>query len=189
MITGGFVKGGSKLGKDVYTYSRTPIDTCPGASDFCRSHCYALKIKRYPTAWTKWAINVNEALPPIPAKARLVRIHVGGDFDSVAYIDDWVEALTSRPDVTAWSYTRSWRVPELLPALERLRGLPNMQLFASVDPTITDTTPTGWRVAYVVNDWDSRGYACPEQTGRKDSCQDCGYCFRGQKNDVQFKEH
>jgi len=91
-------------------------------------------------------------VPPIPEECKLLRIHVSGDFDTVAYIHEWARRLIERPDVTAWAYTRSWRVPELLLALEILRTLPNVQLFASMDPSCADLPPQGWRRAWIWRD-------------------------------------
>lgn len=193
-LAGGYVHGGSKVGKHVWTYSRTPIETCPGATAWCKSVCYDVKSLRYPEARNKRAANAeNPAVPAVPAKAKTLRIHIGGDFDSVAYICAWHKRISDRPDVAFWAYTRSWRVSRLLPALEKLRALPNLQLFASVDSTTPETPPAGWRIAHAVPSFEApdkpQGYACPEQTGRKPDCERCAYCFAGKRGDVVFAEH
>jgi hypothetical protein len=115
--------------------------------------------------------------------------------------------------VTAWAYTRSWRVPDLLPDLERLRALPNVQLFASMDQSHTDLPPEGWRRAWIDGDTragqplelrahedgditrnvrtfdDTMSLVCPEETKHKTNCAECRYCFDGQTNDVTFLRH
>lgn len=183
-------KGNTKTGH-VLTYSRTPGDTCPGASDLCARVCYAKRpYKRYPSARAQWDVNASSAdIPFIPAGQQTIRLHVAGDFDTAEYILAWLFTLKARPDVTVWTYTRSWRIPELLPALEKLRGLPNVQMFASVDETIPEAVPDGWRVAFIDGDDRYSGITCPEQTGAKDSCADCGYCFRGKRGNVRFLKH
>jgi hypothetical protein len=191
---GGYVHGGSKVGPHVWTYSRTPVATCPGRSAWCQARCYDLKSLRYSDARSKRAANSDtSSVPAIPANAKWLRIHIGGDFDRVAYLKAWIRAIERRPDVLVWAYTRSWRVKRLLPFLEQLRALPNVQLFASTDPTISEPTPDGWRVAHVVESFGNgdqpTGYACPEQTGRKRDCESCSYCFRGRRGDVVFAEH
>ena len=230
--------GNSKIGPGVYTYSRLPgktgraalgsgyIDhfvasldrmtgTCPGATEECLAICYAARpvAEQGPVA-RMWRRNSMPDLPPVPEDCRLLRIHVGGDFDTVDYIDRWRGMLLARPDVTAWAYTRSWRVPTLLPALEQLRALPNVQLFASMDKSTRELPPAGWRRAWI--DGDDRlghqlsernqrlhfaddlqtvfvdgtsSYVCPEETGRKTNCVECRYCFDGQHKDVTFLEH
>lgn len=209
--------GNLKIGMGVYTYSRLAgmINTCPGSTVECEAICYAKRIQG-PVRDIYAKNSETSDVPPIPEEAQVLRIHVSGDFDSVAYINNWIARLEERPDVTAWAYTRSWRVPKLLPFLEKLRALPNMQLFASMDGSHVDVPPQGWRRAWI--DGDTRagqsynvgahidpaalGHArnqrtfdntpslvCPEETKHKANCLDCGYCFEGQRNDVTFLRH
>lgn len=149
--------GNLKLGFDVFTYSRLPgagrpgvvRGTCPGSSEFCELTCYAKRIGG-PVQDVYARNTFTDEVPPIPDDCKLLRIHVSGDFDTVGYIDHWITRLTERPDVKAWAYTRSWRVPSLLKSLEELRALPNMQLFASMDISIKELPPAGWRRAWLV---------------------------------------
>jgi hypothetical protein len=160
-----------------------------------------------------WARNAGDDVPPIPDDAKLLRLHVSGDFDTPAYIQHWVERLMFRPDVLAWVYTRSWRVVELLPHLEDLRGLPNVQMFASMDTSMAELPPVGWRRAWIDGDMrggtpqevmahtadpvshnlvtfdGTRSYVCPEETGRRPNCETCRYCIDGTANDVTFLRH
>jgi hypothetical protein len=221
-----FGSGNRKIGFGVFTYSRLPghpaerhishlgLDTlanpngtCPGSTVMCEAVCYAKRIRdeHGPVASVHEVNSITDQVPPIPDAARLLRIHVSGDFDTVAYIEQWIERLTERPEVVTWAYTRSWRVPALLPSLERLRALPNVQLFASMDRSHADLPPDGWRRAWINGDartglvnadthnavtFDKiSSYTCPEETGRKKDCVECGYCFLGQLNDVTFLEH
>ncbi len=222
-------KGNRKLGPDVYAYSRKPGlpdedgGTCPAASDDCLSICYAFRIRQNVALW--WVYEANsrsERLPgdedPLPPNAKIVRIHVSGDFSSVEYIEEWIRLAESRPEVAFFTYSRSWRIPELLACLERLRALPNVQLFASIDKSMTELPPPGWRRAWLEDDlraisgggpgaeqgldfWLGEGqqnfttfdgqpaYVCPEETGRKANCQSCNFCIRGTCNDVVFLLH
>lgn len=215
-----YMKGNLKLGANVYSYSRLPGrgQTCPGSSDECEAICYAKRITGIVQA--VYASNsFGNLVPPIPADCKLLRLHVSGDFDTVDYIYNWAERMRERPDVTMWTYTRSWRIPELLPALNGLRSLPNVQLFASVDQSIHEEPPVGWRRAWI--DGDARAgrvyslgahtrdavetfdnafnlsYAqdgaksvlCPEEIGARDNCHECGFCFDGKRNDVVFLKH
>lgn len=206
--------GNLKLGVDgVYTYSRLPglgIGTCPGATQECERICYAMRVRDEPI-WDVWARNSlalegDEVLDePLPSDAKIVRIHVSGDFDTPRYIQHWIKRVLEHPDVRFWAYTRSWRLSGLLPDLSRFRGLPNVQLFASMDK-LTGFPPTGWRRAWLENDVRAQYpggegfhnpvsvdgepiYVCPEETGRKANCQECGYCVRGQRGDVLFLVH
>lgn len=192
--------------------------TCPGATEECQQICYARRpVQEHGPVYDMWCTNsLTEEVPPIPDDCMLLRIHVSGDFTSNQYIRAWIKRLTERPDVQAWAYTRSWRCPELLGMLELLRALPNMQLFASMDASTVELPPVGWRVAWI--DGDDRlqcsgrnrnvsrlrsydpvrrtisivaepAYVCPEETGHRRDCVECGYCFKGQKHDVIFLPH
>lgn len=215
-----FGQGNRKIGMGVFTYSRLPGGdaTCPGATKECEMICYAKRVEG--PVKGLWFTNTQTSfVPPIPTEATHLRLHVSGDFDTDFYIRNWIMRLKERPDVKAWGYTKSWRVPELLPALEELRALPNMQLFASMDASSLDFPPAGWRRAWIWRDFDAAitgpwpqeerlknglngsdhnqwcitdgvpSYVCPEETGRKPDCVSCRYCIDGRQNDVTFLEH
>lgn len=191
----GYSKGNAKLGSNIYTYSRLAGQTCPGASNYCASVCYAKKIqKRWPNVEQAWGSNSvsNIVLYP-PSKSKVIRMHVSGDFDSSAYIQEWVKVARAHPDKVFFGYTRSWKIPYLINWLELLRSLKNVQLFASVDSSMSGQPPSGWRIAYIDNITHTSSHVatlkCPEQEGTKASCQECKYCFVGRKGNVLFKEH
>ena len=199
--------GNSKLGPGVYTYSKPAgrEHSCPGSTDHCERVCYAKRMTENPWLEHLYAENQRrgDILPELPRDARLVRGHVSGDFDSELYVRSWIALVYERPDVRFWFYTRSWRVSELLPALEVLRDCPNVQLWASMDPE-SELPPEGWRRAWLDGDprigdlVAKRAYrtpgdvvapACPEETGEKANCVDCRYCFATQEGDLVFLEH
>ena len=133
--------------------------TCPGSTPECERICFASRpVAELGPVASMWLGNsIREDVPPIPADAKLLRLHVSGDFTSIEYISNWITNLSNRPDVTTWVYTRSWRVPELLPHLENLRALPNVQMFASIDKSTPDDelkmiTAAGWRRAWIDGD-------------------------------------
>jgi hypothetical protein len=185
--------------------------TCPGATDECRAVCYAARpvAENGPVNQMWWLNSRTEDVPAeLPDGCTLLRLHISGDFTTERYIDGWTSLISRHPDVTVWAYTRSWRVPALLPALERLRALPNVQLFASMDKSCEELPPTGWRRAWIDGDkradvdpaWHAHddlrmtedgavSYVCPEETGRKPNCEACRYCFDGKRGDVTFLLH
>ncbi len=149
--------GNLKLGPNVWSFSRLPgtpsphLGTCPGATPECMSICYAFRI----TGVVKQVYELNtftESVPRVPDEAKIVRWHVSGDFSSEEYIDNWIRRVSQRPDCRFFGYTRSWRVPELLSALEQLRALPNVQLFASIDSSMEEMPPAGWRRSWLSTD-------------------------------------
>lgn len=193
--------------------------TCPGSTPECESICYASRpVRELGPVSSMWLRNsMSPVVPPIPEDATLLRLHISGDFDTNAYIDNWVDRIKERPDVTVWAYTRSWRVPSLLEALERLRALPNVQLFASMDVSTKELPPQGWRRAWIdgderagsvlkilshtedaenIPDWmvvkskdGIKTLICPEETKAVENCSACKFCFEGQRNDVLFLKH
>lgn len=228
-----FGSGNLKVGLNVHTYSRLPglpenpalgitsqspawRGTCPGATEECQAVCYARRpVEELGPVAAMWLRNsVTEDVPAeLPEGCTMLRLHISGDFTSETYIDGWTELIARHPEVRVWAYTRSWRVPSLLPALERLRALPNVQVFASMDKSTKEIPPTGWRRAWI--DGDERAgmpyglrphgenyehhhattfdgansYLCPEQTKRQPNCETCGYCQDGRRGDVTFLEH
>ena len=202
--------GNDKVGKHVSIINREAGETCPGASDFC-VECYAKKgnFKRFNLQSKFAAGTIN-----LPSKLReLFRWHVSGDFDTVEYIHFAIEVVRNHPDPHFWAYTRSWYNPdtdqfntELLPHLETLRALPNMQLFASCDTTMP-LPPADWRVGYIIGDDRFRGMPCLEQACSKEcptdcvgnprkghvskmpDCETCGYCPIKTRGNVGFYLH
>lgn len=220
-----------------YSEQRGWNGTCPGSTPECEAICYAERpVAEMNTVASMWLDNSwADDVPPLPDEAKLLRLHVSGDFDTVAYVENWIKRLTERPDVKCWVYTRSWRVPALLPALERLRALPNVQMFASMDASCEEMPPLDWRRSWIhrsveqslksglptedrlnpmtlavghdadgqhqvrISDrnmvvyddaWQAtQAFVCPEETGDKQNCVECRYCFDGKRNDVVFLEH
>lgn len=189
-------KGNSKLGKGVYITSLTAGDSCGGASDWCREYCYAKRgFFTMPTHLSKYAEQLSllrEDPGAYEAQLRLevaklpagsvFRFHVSGDIDSVEHVGIIRRVVESRPEVEFYLYTRSYRVTAIRRAVEKqLFQLPNLHVWGSTDPTMPPA-PKGWREARVFDTQEQArdgGFAviCPEQTGRKASCTDCGLCW------------
>lgn len=191
-------RGNIKVGP-IPTFSLPSRFSCPGASSWCRMHCYAARFERiWPNCRLAYSRNlmltlntprfVREMLRAIPSNLPVLRIHVSGDFYASEYINAWFRIAHKRPSTTFWAYTRSWSISSLLEPLEELRDLPNVQLFASVDPGMPDP-PVGWRVAYIKDDLRAKGVSCLHQEGKAASCFNCRYCFRPGKGDVVFRLH
>ena len=190
--------GNRKVGR-VWTFSLPSFVTCPGASTWCRQHCYAWRFERLRSNCRRAYIrNLAMSLEPerfvapvlksLPEDASLVRIHVGGDYYSPEYSAAWLEICQARSNTQFWSYTRSWSVATLRLGLEQLRALPNLALFASLDSEMPQP-PEGWRLAFIENDPRASGVPCLHQQGQVESCLECGYCFRERAGNVVFTIH
>ncbi|MCC6642143.1 MAG: hypothetical protein IT386_13365 [Deltaproteobacteria bacterium] len=193
-----------RRGTKVFSTSLPAVHACPGRSPLCESTCYATPLPRNAgyfrkdremhERWQAIEADVNAVVESVEALPRdaWLRIHASGDFFEPWYVWQWFVALAMRPDVRAWVYTRSWAVPGFIDELERLRRLPNVQVFASVDRTMTAKPPAGWRRAFVVEhaeDAPASALVCPQQTRAMSDCVDCGFCPLGTAGDVAFLEH
>lgn len=157
-------KGNRKLGKLIWTFSIPAATTCPGKSSLCVTHCYARR-DYFATTHVGQAHARNRdlsrrrsfasrmAAEVARRKAEVVRIHVAGDFYSAAYVRRWLGVVRACPDTVFFAYTRSWRVPGILPALRELALEPNVRLWFSWDRE-TGPPPRARRVrrAYMAAD-------------------------------------
>lgn len=143
------------------TFGLPAFASCPGATSVCKQICYAARTEhqwRHAIAHTvgrNWeilqAVGDNEdaitalleelmadfhtdlrraqrrgvLLPP------LFRIHWDGDFYSLPYARAWRRVILAHPEITFWTYTRSFRPPVNVVPL--LHGLENLTLYLSVD--------------------------------------------------------
>jgi hypothetical protein len=211
-------QGNSKIGtsggpyKAVFVWNLPAIASCPGASNWCKKHCYNgddLPEKFHLDRWRNNLAWANEHPKTLSAaildqlqhapQPTAVRVHSSGDFYSNEYIDLWATIAASASSTAFWAYTRSWQSKELQIALDRLRGQKNFELFASWDQSMP-TPPSGWRASYVYmgHDRASMGVGhnlpgnrlvCPEQLGRTANCASCGYCIEKRQGHVLFSLH
>lgn len=208
----------------VRCFNLPPAETCcqlvdgqAVASPVCRAVCYAHKMSQgRPGVLLRAQKNLQLAQRPdfaelVVGAIRLAaiefcKIHVVGDFFSVEYIHAWSRVAALLPTVGFWTYTRAWRVPSLIPALERLAAHENVAVFLSYD-SATGIPPTirGTRLAWLAShDEDvplspshvafrasverhsvsltrlGSSLVCPHQSGPTPqhlSCIDCGHCL------------
>jgi hypothetical protein len=211
------VQGNSKLGRLIWGFSIPAGDTCPGKSERCDDRCYAQKgmfvmpaVKRAharnleATKMSDFADRIIEEIRK--HKCSVVRIHVAGDYYSVAYIQKWHKIVKACPDVRFFTYTRSWRLPKLREAIEKyVKDCPNLRMWYSVDGETGNPVrvPKRVRTAYmavamhdipsnkmdlVFRDYGIRGavqkringvLVCPPENGVTDlTCEKCGICWQ-----------
>lgn len=165
------VPGNAKLGH-VPSFSIPAGKTCPGKTEICTKHCYAMKnffkmssvqqAHRKRLAATKRKNFVERVIEEIgQLELELLRIHVAGDFYDAPYVRKWIKIVQACPDTQFYAYTRSWRKTNMLAALKELASLPNMQLWWSVDKDshAENGRPPrvrGVNVAYMQADYDEK---------------------------------
>ena len=205
--------GNTKTGQPIALFNLPRIDTCPGASALCIKHCYVKRSNRFPQVSpshkarfeaTKQADFVDRMVHDIKNSGKkIIRIHTAGDFFSAKYTADWVKIAKQNPEVAFYAYTRSWRCSDILRQLDRLRRLPNMQLWWSSDSE-TGSPPEGFVAYMAVTDDDVPAFdttlvfrvqrkalcktiggvnVCPLESGRPElkerglTCAKCRICF------------
>ena len=145
--------------------------SCPSATDFCSSICYAGKLEKIYKGVRSILTRNFEALSSLSYVGmtdlirdmisefvaecdkrnadKLFRIHWDGDFFSSAYVAAWSKVISELPDVQFWVYTR---VPTAALFLHA-RNHANLALYFSADPDNIIVARTlenaGVNIAYV----------------------------------------
>ena len=207
------IQGNRKLGASIHLWSVPAIGTCPGSSALCRSVCYA-NSGRFLTHHVKerlgWCYKqslrndfVERMVAEIRRKGVLVlRIHCSGDFYSREYAEKWLEIMRQCPRVRFYFYSRSWRVPDIVPVLEQMAALKCCRAWYSLDhetgvpATVpqsillcslqveADEEPELLDLLFVVRRLKRHAkrvglpLLCDHQADKRDNCGDCGKCSR-----------
>lgn len=126
----------------------------------------------------------------------LVRLHVLGDFYSVAYVSRWAKWLTQFPALHVYGYTANQ--PNAID--------PNEKAIGQAIQTIRDNSNGRFAIrfsgnfgqSFAANSFDDpraqeqvkekQAFICPVQTDRVASCGACGLCWQSDKT-VVFKTH
>lgn len=166
-----FSVGTTRTGNELWSFALPPgrNGTCIGATRLCDGFSYdklgrpryvcSAKRVPWPGARKKWhwifqctksPAFVSDALWELRQGApSLVRVHPFGDFYSADYAEKWLEIVRRRRQIRFWAYTRSWRVPSILPALSALSREPNFSLFWSTDAETHQKNGPPPKVKYV----------------------------------------
>lgn len=188
-----------QLGAAIVHFSLPRDITCPGATVWCRKYCYARYGRHvFPSVRKARAANVElaersdfvqimvQAIEKIYRKGiRTLRLHEEGDFYSIEYIRKWIEIIKElrrrNIDIFVYAYTRSWRIPTMLPHLEELRKLPRVLLIASTDSE-TGPGPAGWPEAGINFTYAKPSVMCSSDRKPSVTCTECRVCLRGRVN-------
>ncbi|MHA2010102.1 MAG: hypothetical protein ACW980_22535 [Promethearchaeota archaeon] len=191
----------------------TNHDTCYKKCEYCYNH---KSIKQYKAVSINYDRNTQsiikrEKLPFVPKSRNLCRISINGDFsfknnsDSVYYIREWIRLAKHHNGIKGhkvefFGYTKSWQDKKLVPYLQELNSLPNVNIKCSVDALTGIRIPKGFKKAGIVYGEIStlkplKGqFIC--QFGNKNSklykvtCQDCRVCINKKTQvDVYFPSH
>lgn len=190
-----FSKGNRKLPSTTVIFNLPHLVTCPGATDDCKRYCYARKAEtaykqvlpyRYrnleASKQADFATNAINTLKSM-RNVNCVRIHESGDFYNQAYVDAWTTVAQALPNLRFTFYTKSYHLFDF----SKLRALPNVTAFASIDPTTPLATlkkSIGWQHATVTLDKVPENFfECPG------SCKSCTHCYEANASHVCFHKH
>lgn len=176
-IRGLLTAGNEKLSAGVWHFDLPAVSTCPGRSAMCTSRCYARRGRfAFPQVKERFAWNYAQSKRDDFADRMvrelyrkgviLMRFHVSGDIFSPGYAKKVLDIIRRSEHCTFWFYTRSWRVPAILPVLREISALSNCKVWLSADAETGYPTdvPEGARVAWM-------------QTEEEDGCEDADLVF------------
>jgi hypothetical protein len=208
--------GNNHVGWTIHTFSIPAFSTCPGATPACLTACYAMRflfrsattLRAHQRNWER-ALDApedfaREVVEEIRYKrVRSLRVHVAGDFFAAAYVRAWTKVARACPGVSFLFYTRSWRVPELVPHLLELASLPNVfawwsedrdtgpalfpvgrRCFLCTEPDDEALVPPGVDLVFrddtrAPTKWVRGAWVCPKEqgTGADVTCSHCLRCL------------
>lgn len=190
---GGVVMKGKWRGMPIYTLTLEERATCPTSCGHWRS-CYgnqmnfALRIDhRAPGFGAALAANVQRLGDEHPG-GFVVRLHVLGDFFSVAYVRLWEGLLDAVPGLRVFGYSARWDVQvdpvaaALVPLVVR-----RWERFAIrfSDAPVDECATVSLEHAI---QRPADAVVCPEQAGRTESCSTCAFCWQSRRR-VAFVQH
>jgi hypothetical protein len=116
------------------------------------------------------------------------RVHDSGDLFSPAYARCWARIARNLSHIRFWFPTRSYRIPNLLPAIQELAGLPNVTVRPSAlmldsEAPVIDGLAAGSGATYSKDD-----ATCPAYT-QEGKCLDCRSCWDRPDRPVLYPLH
>ena len=188
----GEVQTGALKGLPIFTLTLEERATCPVTCRHWRS-CYGNNMhmaKRFRAGaeLEHWLpIEIAMLLRAHP-QGILVRLHILGDFYSLAYVDLWRSLIETHETLHVFGFTgRIGEQDPISAALVRLTGdhWPRFGLRFSNAPEGTEHATVSIEHPFQKPD---DAVICPAQTGKTDSCGTCGLCWTASKR-IAFLQH
>lgn len=166
--------------------------SCPSATDFCNSICYAGKLERLYKGFRAVVLHNWDTLRDLDFDGMVAelsamindfraecdkhnapkafRIHADGDFFNMTYAFAWAQIISDNADIQFWVYTRVSDVADMFNRAQ----LSNLAFYFSGDPDNVNEAKAleskGIRIAMVDKTFNMakesfKGVRCPEQNG------------------------
>ena len=155
----------TKMGKGIYSFSMSPVITCPHASSRCLSTCYVVRLlktrKCVRDAYMRnYELSKQSGFEDmivgsiIKNNINTMRVHVSGDFYSAEYAEKWLNISRRSPNTKFYCYTRSWKDPEIRRVLSSMSRRKDWSVWYSTDAEmgVINNKPKNVRVAYLMMD-------------------------------------
>lgn len=175
--------------KRLYSLTLVERDTCPRSCHHW-DDCYGNNMPfahRFDIEglMEQLAIEIPELIEKHPAGI-VIRLHVLGDFFSTEYVAFWERMLTEYPTLSLFGYTAREIDSDIGKAIYvmNLRYGERCIIRYSRNQSF-DTVGQSYAAE---ESFTGESFTCPEQTGKLDSCADCGLCWTVAKT-VRFLSH
>lgn len=118
----------------------------------------------------------------------VVRLHILGDFYSVAYVELWHELMKLIPSLHVFGFTAHRPASEIGRAIVRWLAWADDFTDTRAWIRFSGFEAHGLGALVIDNPSDSRHVVCPAQTGATDCCGTCGLCWTMDRT-IEFVRH
>jgi len=182
-------------GKRLYSLTLTERATCPRSCHHWED-CYGnnmpfahrFAVGDDSTGWTDLELRLQKEVAMLMKRhpqGIVIRLHVLGDFYSVNYVHVWEGLLLKYPELCVFGYTGRELSDPIGKAIQHLNQASQGRFVIRYSRSKDYDGENRYAAS---EDFNGVSFTCPEQTGKIDSCADCGACWIANKT-VRFLSH
>ena len=201
---GKFVSKGRHKNKYLYSLSLEERKTCPKTC-FHWKTCYGNNMPfahRFRVS-KNLLVRLHKEIKLLSIKHKegiLIRLHVLGDFYSVAYVKFWKKMLSLYPNISIYGYTARTPYSKIGKEIIKLRGEIwdrfSVRLSNNVTHKLTANSEDLLSEKLLLSNnviglkcQSSHYVICPEQLNQVKDCASCGLCWNNNIDNIIFKTH
>ena len=201
---GQFISKGRHKNKYLYSLSLEERKTCPTGC-FHWKTCYGNNMPfahRFSVS-NNLLVRLHKEIKLLSIKHKegiLIRLHIVGDFYSVAYVKFWKRMLSLYPNISIFGYTA--RTPyskigkEIVKLREKIWDRFSVRLSNNVTHKLTANSEDLLSEKLLLSKnviglkcHSSHYVICPEQLDKTKNCANCGLCWNSNVDNIIFKTH